>query len=98
MADFSGFSADESPQFFAGDSTDGLLVPMDVVLGVPSGGGGGGGVVEYLQRIYDTGLAGYVYYTRESVDPTTPPIGVSDTQPNNTGALNLATHSILAEV
>ncbi len=52
----------------------------------------------FLQRLFDTGLGAYVYFTRESVDPTTPPLAVGDTQPNNTGSFDFTNHAILAEV
>jgi hypothetical protein len=52
----------------------------------------------YLQRIFDNTLVAYVYFTRESTDPSTPPLGVGDTEPNNTGNLDLTNHAILAEV
>ena len=50
---------------------------------------------EYLQRIYDTGLGAYCYYKRSSTDPTSPAIGVGDTQPVNTGALVVASNAVI---
>ena len=55
-------------------------------------------VVSFLQRIYDTGLGQYVYFSRTSTDPASPALGVADTQPTNTGAFDFSTHAILAEV
>jgi len=46
--------------------------------------------VEYFQRIYDAGTAGYCYYTKTSIDPT-PSAG--ETTPNYTGAIS--DHSIV---
>ena len=53
---------------------------------------------EYLQRIFDDTLVAYVYFTRESTDPSTPAIGTGDTQPTNSGNLDLSNHAVLAKV
>lgn len=52
---------------------------------------------QYLQKIYDTS-AGWVYYTRTTTDPSSDPPLTTDTQPNHTNNLQLATHAILKEV
>lgn len=57
-----------------------------------------GGVTGYLQRVYDTGLGAYVYFTRLSTNPANPALAIGDTQPNNTGAFDFTNHAILAEL
>jgi len=46
--------------------------------------------IEYFQRVYDAGTAGYCYYTKTTIDPT-PSSG--ETTPNYTGAIS--DHSIV---
>ncbi len=47
-------------------------------------------VKKYVQRVYDTGTAGWCYYTKTTIDATPSP---SETTPNYTGAISL--HSVL---
>lgn len=54
-----------------------------------------GTIVDYSQRIWDTGLAQYVYYT--SAPPTDAPSSV-DTTPNHSGSIDSTTHAILGAV
>lgn len=44
------------------------------------------------QRIFDTGVAGYVYYVKNEVDTNPAP---GETSPNHTNNLVAATHEIL---
>jgi hypothetical protein len=53
---------------------------------------------QYLQKIYDTNVMGFVYYTRVTTDPTTDPPLTTDTEPNHTNNLVLSTHAVLKEV
>jgi hypothetical protein len=46
--------------------------------------------VEYFQRVYDAGTAGWCYYTKTSIDAT-PSAG--ETTPNYTGAIS--NHSVV---
>lgn len=81
-------------------TTDTTLVDhynTDAVIIVDPGGGSTPVVTEYLQRLWDTGLVAYVYYTRESTDPTTPPLAPGDTSPSNTGAFDYGNHAIIDE-
>ena len=50
------------------------------------GGGGGGGTTTYHLRAYDTGTAGWVYWS--SVDTINLSPGAGDTAPNYTGTLS----------
>lgn len=59
--------------------------------GRPSGGGGGSPAT-IRQRIYDSSLAQYVYYSDTAVT-TSPAAGV--TVPNHTNNLVTATHEII---
>lgn len=54
-----------------------------------------GTIVDYSQRIWDTGLAQYVYYT--SAPPTDAPSSVATT-PNHSGSIDSTTHAILGAV
>lgn len=47
-----------------------------------------------FQRIYDSGLAQYVYYTLTVANPAPDP---GDTVPNHSGSLVAATHEIIKE-
>lgn len=44
------------------------------------------------QRIYDTGLGQYVYFTKTTVDTAPAP---GETSPNHSGSLDAARHEIL---
>lgn len=46
--------------------------------------------VQYFQRVWDAGTAGYCYYSKTFIDPT--PLA-SETSPNYTGAISA--HSIV---
>jgi len=96
MADFSALLTSETTFFGkVGNGGVGVLVPVVTLFGESPG------VVaptKYLQRLWDTGLGAYVYFTRESTDPTTPALATGDTQPTNTGAFDFANHALLAEI
>lgn len=47
-----------------------------------------------LQRIYDTGLAQYVYYTQGIVNTAPAP---GDTDPSHSGAIVTSTHEVVAD-
>lgn len=77
----------------------GVAYPSGLVLGAAdsgfgtaySFGGGGTPAVNYVQRVYSSGLAVWCYYTKTSVDPT-PASG--ETTPNWTGSITA--HQVLA--
>lgn len=58
----------------------------DIPRSLPSGGG----TTYYLQRVYDSGTAGYCYYTKTVEDPT--PLS-GETSPNYTGSISA--HSVV---
>lgn len=47
---------------------------------------------QYLQRVWDTGTAGYCYYLKTVIDPT--PLS-TETTPNYTGSISA--HSVVTE-
>lgn len=49
----------------------------------------------FSQRIYDTGLGAFVYYTKQDIDPAP---AATATSPNHTNNLDVATHVVLSEV